>query len=114
GYELSTVVLTLAVGLLRPDARGAGAPADLAAAEPVRPAADDVAALADLLAGAARPVIIAGRGARHARAELLSLADACGALLATSAVAKGLFHGRSEERRVGKEGGAESGAEPRI
>src|SRR6202035_4494938 len=33
------------------------------------------------------------RGARAARAELEELADACGALLATSAVAKGLFHG---------------------
>jgi acetolactate synthase I/II/III large subunit len=60
---------------------------------PEAPDADDVGALADLLAGARRPVLIAGRGARHARAELLALADACGALLATSAVAKGLFHG---------------------
>jgi acetolactate synthase-1/2/3 large subunit len=57
------------------------------------PITGDVAALADLLAGARRPVIIAGRGARHARSELLTLADACGALVATSAVAKGLFHG---------------------
>jgi acetolactate synthase-1/2/3 large subunit len=60
---------------------------------PDAPDANDVGALADLLAGARRPVLIAGRGARHARAELLALADACGALLATSAVAKGLFHG---------------------
>ncbi|AYY12719.1 thiamine pyrophosphate-binding protein [Actinobacteria bacterium YIM 96077] len=53
----------------------------------------DVTALADLLAAAQRPVIIAGRGARHARAELLDLAEACGALLATSAVARGMFAG---------------------
>jgi thiamine pyrophosphate-dependent acetolactate synthase large subunit-like protein len=48
-----------------------------------------------LLAAAARPVFIAGRGARSAgaRAALERLADACGALLATSAAAKGLFRG---------------------
>ena len=44
---------------------------------------------------AERPVFIAGRGARvaRARADLERLADACGALLATSAAAKGLFRG---------------------
>ncbi len=47
------------------------------------------------LRAAERPVFIAGRGARisRARAELERLADACGALLATSAAAKGLFRG---------------------
>ena len=38
-------------------------------------------------------MFIAGRGARGRAAELERLADACGALLATSAVAKGLFRG---------------------
>jgi thiamine pyrophosphate-dependent acetolactate synthase large subunit-like protein len=52
-----------------------------------------VAAVADLLASASRPVLLAGRGGRGARDPLLALADACGALLATSAVAKGLFQG---------------------
>jgi thiamine pyrophosphate-dependent acetolactate synthase large subunit-like protein len=54
-----------------------------------------VAALATALARAARPVFIAGRGARSgaARSALECLADSCGALLATSAAAKGLFHG---------------------
>src|SRR5262249_17843590 len=33
-----------------------------------------------------------GRGGRGAAAEIRALADACGALLATSAVAHGLFH----------------------
>jgi acetolactate synthase I/II/III large subunit len=37
-------------------------------------------------------VFVAGRGARGSREELRRLADATGALLATSAVAKGLFH----------------------
>jgi len=61
----------------------------------VRPPADAVRELARLLARAQRPVFVAGRGARlaGARASLERLADACGALLATSAVAKGLFHG---------------------
>jgi acetolactate synthase I/II/III large subunit len=60
---------------------------------PVAPAAEAVTALAEVLRGARRPVFIAGRGARGRAAELERLADACGALLATSAVAKGLFHG---------------------
>ena len=58
---------------------------------PPTPSSEGVEALADLLAQARRPVFIAGRGARGARAELERAADACGALLATSAVAKGLF-----------------------
>jgi thiamine pyrophosphate-dependent acetolactate synthase large subunit-like protein len=59
------------------------------------PAADREAtsALADALAAAERPVFIAGRGARHAGPALRALAMSAGALLATSAVAKGLFHG---------------------
>jgi thiamine pyrophosphate-dependent acetolactate synthase large subunit-like protein len=54
-----------------------------------------VVALADALAAARRPVFVAGRGARlaGARGALEQLAQACGALLATSAVAKGLFAG---------------------
>ncbi|MEU7744759.1 thiamine pyrophosphate-binding protein [Nonomuraea sp. NPDC049158] len=57
------------------------------------PSAAELGALVRLLAGARRPVFVAGRGARHARAELEELAAATGALLATSAVAKGLFRG---------------------
>jgi acetolactate synthase I/II/III large subunit len=61
---------------------------------PTAPAEADVAALADALRAADRPVFVAGRGARGpgCRAALEALADTCGALLATSAVAKGLFH----------------------
>ncbi|MEV0592183.1 thiamine pyrophosphate-binding protein [Nonomuraea cavernae] len=55
--------------------------------------AGDAADLARLLAGSRRPVFVAGRGARHARHELEELADLTGALLATSAVARGLFRG---------------------
>lgn len=65
-----------------------------------RPALDAAAGpalrrLAEAIARAKRPVFIAGRGARiaGARRDLERLADACGALLATSAAAKGLFRG---------------------
>jgi len=57
----------------------------------VRPDAADAGSLARLLAAASRPVFIAGRGARGNALALNALADACGALLATSAVAHGLF-----------------------
>ncbi len=64
---------------------------------PRSPAAspEAVAELADLLAGARRPVFVAGRGARlaGARQPLRALAERTGALLATSAVARGLFAG---------------------
>ena len=64
------------------------------------PPAEIVEQLAAALARARRPVFIAGRGARHGRAgnggagpALARLAAGCGALLATSAAAKGLFRG---------------------
>jgi thiamine pyrophosphate-dependent acetolactate synthase large subunit-like protein len=62
---------------------------------PCPPGAEAAAELARVLASAQRPVFVAGRGARvaDARADLERLADACGALLATSAAAKGLFRG---------------------
>ncbi|MEW2359328.1 thiamine pyrophosphate-binding protein [Spirillospora sp. NPDC029432] len=61
---------------------------------PVPPPAA-VARLADALAAAERPVFIAGRGARLSGAAepLRALAERCGALLATSAVARGMFLG---------------------
>ncbi|WP_396023852.1 thiamine pyrophosphate-binding protein [Actinomadura sp. 9N215] len=54
-----------------------------------------VAELADLLAAARRPVFVGGRGAwlAGAGAALRELAEATGALLATSVVARGLFTG---------------------
>jgi thiamine pyrophosphate-dependent acetolactate synthase large subunit-like protein len=59
----------------------------------VRVPAVETSAIAELLARASRPVFIAGRGAVGAGAELSALAERCGALLATSAAAKGLFAG---------------------
>ncbi len=57
--------------------------------------AADVEALATLLASARRPLLLAGRGAvlSEARGPLEKLAEQTGSLLATSAVAYGLFAG---------------------
>ncbi|MGO9957025.1 MAG: thiamine pyrophosphate-binding protein [Solirubrobacteraceae bacterium] len=59
------------------------------------PATAAIEALATLLRGAERPLIIAGRGAvlADAGAELERLGDLVGALMATSAPANGLFAG---------------------
>ncbi|HEY4535627.1 MAG TPA: thiamine pyrophosphate-binding protein [Enteractinococcus sp.] len=57
-----------------------------------RPGHRSVTALVELLEAAERPVFIAGRGGRGAKAEIAALAQQTGALLATSAVAKGLFN----------------------
>jgi thiamine pyrophosphate-dependent acetolactate synthase large subunit-like protein len=86
-----TVVLNLPLDVQAADAPDAAVPAVLPT-PPIRPDADAVRRLAEMLAGAQRPVFVAGRGARAAKAPIRALADACGALLATSAVANGLFH----------------------
>lgn len=57
------------------------------------PAPEAVSALVDALLAARRPVFLAGRGARAARTEIEQLAGRTGALLATSAVTRGLFRG---------------------
>jgi len=68
-------------------------PAPPAPPVPVRPGAAAVEALVALLGQAQRPVFVAGRGARGAGEVLRALGAEGGALLATSAVAKGLFAG---------------------
>jgi thiamine pyrophosphate-dependent acetolactate synthase large subunit-like protein len=57
--------------------------------------ADRLEPLLEALERARRPVFVAGRGARGSgcREALVALAESCGALLATSAVSKGLFQG---------------------
>jgi len=57
------------------------------------PSSEAVRRLVELLSSAERPVLVGGRGALAAGPALERLADACGALLATSAVARGLFAG---------------------
>ncbi|MEU6778760.1 thiamine pyrophosphate-binding protein [Nonomuraea angiospora] len=90
--ERRTVLLNLPLDVQAAPFEG---PVDVpvAAAGESGPSVAEVGELARLLGAAERPVFIAGRGARHARRELEELADLAGALLATSAVAKGLFRG---------------------
>lgn len=111
--ERRTVVLNLPL-----DVQASAAPAGtadsippvlasaLAPDEPLLPSGQAVQHLVDLLLAAERPVFVAGRGARLARDEILRLAEHAGALVATSAVANGLFVG--EPFSVGISGGFSS------
>ena len=92
--ERRTVVLALPLDVQAAECTWPG-PALPRTASASAPAPGQAAALASALAAAAQPVFIAGRGARHAAARepLEVLAGQCGALLATSAAAKGLFCG---------------------
>jgi thiamine pyrophosphate-dependent acetolactate synthase large subunit-like protein len=89
-HERRTVVLNLPLDVQAAPAVPGDATISVTP-QPVRPHADAVAALAETIGRARRPVFVAGRGARHAGAEIRALADHVGALLATSAVAHGLF-----------------------
>ena len=82
------------------------------ALSPVRPG--DLEAVAAALRGAARPAIIAGRGAVLSGAgdALRALGERTGAVLATSAVANGLFAGHP--RAVGISGGFSTPAAQRL
>ncbi|GAA5226688.1 thiamine pyrophosphate-binding protein [Paeniglutamicibacter antarcticus] len=103
-----TVVLNLPLdvqGQKVPDEHE-GTPAHVAGLEPIRPSHGAVAALADLLEKAQRPVFLAGRGGRAAKDEILGLARHTGALVATSAVAKGLFN--QDDFNLGISGGFSS------
>jgi thiamine pyrophosphate-dependent acetolactate synthase large subunit-like protein len=77
---------------------------------PARPASSAVAEAADALVRARRPLIIAGRGAvlAEAKDDLRRIGGQLGALLATSAVANGLFAG--DPWSVGISGGFASPA----
>jgi thiamine pyrophosphate-dependent acetolactate synthase large subunit-like protein len=89
-----TVVLNLPLAAQAEEvADGWTLPAPAPVAVPA-PTAGEVERLATAIATSARPVFVAGRGARSpaARDALRILADRTGALLATSAAAKGLFH----------------------
>ncbi|WP_238008645.1 thiamine pyrophosphate-binding protein [Dactylosporangium sp. AC04546] len=91
--EERTVVLGLPLDVQAAEAPGG---ASIPPAPPKPAPAVDAAPLAKALRAARRPVFIAGRGATRshgAREALVALADRSGALLATSAAAKGLFAG---------------------
>lgn len=103
-HERRTVVLSLPLDLQRQQCTleevRIGPPRRL------RPDASSVTELADLIAAARRPVFVAGRGARSAGHVLRELGSDCGALLATSAVANGLF--REDPWSLGISGGFSS------
>ncbi|ULH17000.1 thiamine pyrophosphate-binding protein (plasmid) [Deinococcus sp. KNUC1210] len=106
-HERRTVVLSVPLDIQAADAPAfQDADLTLPPAHPIRPDAASVLALTELLTAAQRPVFVAGRGARSAKAELTALAGACGALLATSAVAHGLF--AAEPFNLGISGGFSS------
>ena len=87
------VLLNVPRDLLHEPVQATFQPASYPLRQPVRPAP---AALEDLLAvvaSARRPVVLAGRGALGAEAELIALAERIGAPLATTLKAKGLFRG---------------------
>jgi thiamine pyrophosphate-dependent acetolactate synthase large subunit-like protein len=94
-----------------PDPEPVGTGPELA---PPRPADDVIATVATLLADAQRPAIIAGRGAvlAGAREPLRRLGELTGAVLATSAVANGLFAGDPYD--VGIAGGFSSPLAARL
>ncbi|PWR07313.1 acetolactate synthase [Micromonospora acroterricola] len=87
----ATVVLGLPLEVQRTVTEPWSGPVPAVAPTPAT--APQVEPLLAPLQAARRPVFIAGRGARAAREPLTRLADACGALLAVSAAAKGLFAG---------------------
>jgi acetolactate synthase I/II/III large subunit len=70
---------------------------------PCIPDAESVRTVAEAIAAAERPIILAGRGVMQAgaKAEVLALAERCGALLATTLPARGLFDGDAYSIGIG-------------
>ena len=90
--QRSTVVLNVPLDVQ--DAPAIGDITDLAVDEAPaqRPDHRSLGEFVALLESSRRPVFLAGRGGRGAKSEIAALAQQTGALLATSAVAKGLFN----------------------
>ncbi|WP_328609635.1 thiamine pyrophosphate-binding protein [Amycolatopsis sp. NBC_00345] len=101
-----TVLLNLPLDVQEQEAPEPAPLPELTGPAAVRPEDGAAGALAGLIAGAGRPVFIAGRGARGQATVLRALADVSGALLATSAVANGLF--RDDPWALGISGGFSS------
>ncbi len=90
--ERRTVVLNLPLDVQAAPAVGSIDGITIGSAQAQRPDHRVLRQFVDLLEGSQRPVFIAGRGGRGAKSEITALAQQTGALLATSAVAKGLFN----------------------
>lgn len=92
--ERRTVVLNLPLAAQAEELAAEWTLPDPPAPAVATPAAAELDRLSAAIGAAQRPVFVAGRGARapEARDALRRLADRAGALLATSAAAKGLFH----------------------
>lgn len=91
--ERRTVVLSLPLDVQEQAAPQSWAVPLLPPIQRVHPDAGALASLVALLDRAQRPVFVAGRGARDAGPQIAALAERTGALVATSAVANGLFEG---------------------
>ncbi len=97
-------VLDLPVDLqLQPSAGVPPRPLPAPALPVHEPTGEEVRELAELLASATAPLVLAGRGALAARADLAGVADAAGARLGTTLLAQGLFRGHPAD--VGVVGG---------
>jgi acetolactate synthase I/II/III large subunit len=93
-HDRQTVVLSLPLDVQDAKHNGTNAPLELAPMPGrLQPNPEDVTRLAEAVARAKRPLILAGRGAVLSDAEgsLVTLADKIGALLATSVCGHGLF-----------------------
>jgi thiamine pyrophosphate-dependent acetolactate synthase large subunit-like protein len=93
--ERRTVLLNLPLDVQGEQVEDLEVPLATVAPDPMVPSEDHQTRLVQALESAQRPVFVAGRGSRGrgCREALEELAEATGALLATSAVAKGLFNG---------------------
>lgn len=101
-----TVVLNLPLNVQSAEAVGEIPDVKVEPRPDIAPSAVDVKRLSDAISASRRPVFVAGRGGRGAKQEILALARATGALVATSAVAKGLFN--DDDFNLGISGGFSS------
>jgi thiamine pyrophosphate-dependent acetolactate synthase large subunit-like protein len=110
-HDRQTVVLSLPLDVQDAQLSGSNAPLELAPMPGrLQPNPEDIQRLAEAVARAKRPLILAGRGAVLSDAEecLIALADNIGALLATSVCGHGLF--ADNQWSVGISGGFSSPA----
>jgi acetolactate synthase-1/2/3 large subunit len=104
--ERRTVVLSLPLDIQHSSVEVPSHTAGVPRAGRLRPDPASVENFTHLLQHAERPVFVAGRGGRNAKDPILALAAHSGALLATSAVANGLFN--EETYNLGISGGFSS------